>query len=133
MDLRSHSPYWLLKNGLMTNYPSLSSDHRTDIAIMGAGISGALVAWHLCRAGFDVTVVDKRHVGMGSTAASTALLQYEIDTPLYRLISIAGERQAIRSYQLCAENAAPRIASFQEIDASGSTLKIIVNNAVITA
>ncbi|WP_160290177.1 NAD(P)/FAD-dependent oxidoreductase [Flavihumibacter solisilvae] len=87
----------------MSNYPSLSSNHRTDIAIIGAGISGALVAWHLCRAGFDVTVVDKRHVGMGSTAASTALLQYEIDMPLHRLIPLVGEKSAARSYQLCAE------------------------------
>jgi ribulose 1,5-bisphosphate synthetase/thiazole synthase len=83
MDLRSHSPYWLLKNGLISNYPSIQKDHRTEIAVMGAGITGALMAWHLCQAGFEVIIVDKRHVGMGSTAASTALLQYEIDTPLH--------------------------------------------------
>ena len=68
---------------------------------MGAGISGALTAWHLCQAGFKTVVVDKRHVGMGSTAASTALLQYEIDTPLSELITKRGERDAVRSYLLC--------------------------------
>lgn len=68
---------------------------------MGAGISGALTAWYLCHAGFNVVVVDKRHVGMGSTAASTALLQYEIDTPLSELITIRGERDAVASYLLC--------------------------------
>jgi glycine/D-amino acid oxidase-like deaminating enzyme len=104
MDLRSHSPYWLLKNGLVRNYPSLQKDHRTDIAIMGAGITGALIAWHLCQAGFEVTIVDKRHAGMGSTAASTALLQYEIDTPLHALVTTIGLKNALRSYELCASS-----------------------------
>jgi glycine/D-amino acid oxidase-like deaminating enzyme len=40
---------------------------------------------------------------MGSTAASTALLQYEIDTPLIKLKELVGEKNAIRSYQLCLE------------------------------
>jgi glycine/D-amino acid oxidase-like deaminating enzyme len=50
-----------------------------------------------------VLVVDRRHVGMGSTAASTSLLQYEIDTPLRKLAEFIGEEKAARSYQLCIE------------------------------
>jgi glycine/D-amino acid oxidase-like deaminating enzyme len=101
MDLRSDFPFWLLDKGIIHTYPSLQQHIKTDVVIMGAGISGALAAWHLCHAGFKTVVVDKRHVGMGSTAASTALLQYEIDTPLTELIKIRGERDAIRSYLLC--------------------------------
>ncbi|HJU46442.1 MAG TPA: FAD-dependent oxidoreductase, partial [Chitinophagaceae bacterium] len=86
MDLRSDYPFWLLDQGIIRSYPSLADDIHADIIIMGAGISGALAAWYLCHAGFKVVIVDKRHVGMGSTAASTALLQYEIDTPLAELI-----------------------------------------------
>ena len=104
MDLRSDSPYWLLKSGVIKNYPSLSSDKTTDVVIMGGGITGALVAWHLCRKGFKVIVVDKRHVGMGSTAASTSLLQYEIDTPLTELADKVGEKNAVRSYKLCIKS-----------------------------
>ncbi|MCG7856759.1 FAD-binding oxidoreductase [Flavihumibacter sediminis] len=103
MDLRSHSAYWLMKNGLISSYPSLQQNEKTEIAVMGAGITGALVAWHLCRAGFKVAIIDKRHAGMGSTAASTALLQYEIDTPLYELIEKVGEKNAVRSYEYCSE------------------------------
>jgi glycine/D-amino acid oxidase-like deaminating enzyme len=101
MDLRSDYPFWLLDKGIIHSYPSLLEDARTDIVIMGAGISGALAAWHLCHAGFKTVVVDKRHVGMGSTAASTALLQYEIDVPLTELIAKRGERDAVQSYLLC--------------------------------
>ena len=64
MDLRSDYPFWLLDRGIIHSYPSLLQDLKTDIVIMGAGISGALTAWHLCHAGFKVVVVDKRHVGM---------------------------------------------------------------------
>lgn len=102
MDLRSPNPYWLLKNGLISNYPSIVQNEKADIVVMGAGITGALCAWHLAKAGFSVIVCDKRHVGMGSTAASTALLQYEIDTPLRELITKVGEADAVRSYELCA-------------------------------
>ncbi|MBO9202200.1 MULTISPECIES: NAD(P)/FAD-dependent oxidoreductase [Niastella] len=101
MDLRSEYPFWLLDKGIIHSYPSLQNDLRTDVVIMGAGISGALAAWCLVHAGFKTVVVDKRHVGMGSTAASTALLQYEIDTPLTELIGLRGERDAVRSYLLC--------------------------------
>ncbi|MBA3829857.1 MAG: FAD-binding oxidoreductase [Taibaiella sp.] len=38
---------------------------------------------------------------MGSTAASTALLQYEIDTPLCELAAMIGEKNAITCYKLC--------------------------------
>ncbi|THU32520.1 FAD-dependent oxidoreductase [Niastella caeni] len=101
MDLRSDFPFWLLDKGLIHSYPSLLKDISTDVVIMGAGISGALAAWHLCDAGFKTVIVDKRHVGMGSTAASTALLQYEIDTPLSELITKCGEYDAVSSYLLC--------------------------------
>jgi glycine/D-amino acid oxidase-like deaminating enzyme len=101
MDLRSDFPFWLLDRGIIHVYPSLLQDIKTDMVVMGAGISGALTAWYLCHAGFKTVVVDKRHVGMGSTAASTALLQYEIDTPLAELISKRGEPDAVKSYLLC--------------------------------
>jgi ribulose 1,5-bisphosphate synthetase/thiazole synthase len=83
MNLHTNYPYWLLNSGIIKSYPSLSSAASADVVVIGAGISGALSAWHLCNAGYNVIVLEKRHAGMGSTAASTALLQYEIDTPMY--------------------------------------------------
>src|SRR5687767_15462872 len=101
MDLRSHNPYSLLRKGIIKTYPSLKTDIRTDIAVIGAGITGSLVAYHLSRAGIQVTIFDRRHTGMGSTAASTGLLQYEIDMPLFKLKEKIGETNAVKSYLLC--------------------------------
>jgi len=100
MDLRTDYPFWLLEKGIIATYPSLAQDVHTEVLVIGAGISGALVAWRLCKAGVKTTVVDKRHVGMGSTAASTALLQYEVDVPLHTLARKVGQRNAAESYLL---------------------------------
>lgn len=100
MDLYTHYPYSLIKHGIITSYPSLKKNIKTDVAIIGAGISGALAAWELTQKGVECVVVDKRHTGMGSTAASTSLIQYEIDKPLYELIEMVGYRNAIESYRL---------------------------------
>jgi glycine/D-amino acid oxidase-like deaminating enzyme len=101
MNLHSNYPFWLTQNGLISSYPALEEDIKTDIVILGAGITGALAAYYLTNAGFEVTVVDKRHVGMGSTAASTALLQYEIDYSLTELAAKRGFDNALESYKTC--------------------------------
>ena len=101
MILRSGYPFWLIKDGLPYTYPKLNKDLETDVAIIGAGISGALMRYYLVKAGISCVTVDARTIGLGSTCASTSLLQYEIDVPLIKLINLVGKKDAERSYQLC--------------------------------
>lgn len=101
MDLKSGAAFWSVKNGLIRNHPALTADHATDVLIIGAGISGALVAHELSRNGHRVTVVDRRPVAYGSTSGSTALLQYEIDTHLVDLAKQFGEERAALAYRSC--------------------------------
>lgn len=102
MNLTSGFPFWLIKDGLPFNYPSLDTSIRTGITIIGGGISSALMSYYLVNAGIECTVVDKRAIGLGSTCASTALLQYEIDTALHELVNKRGYKDAVRSYTLCS-------------------------------
>ena len=90
IDLHDGHPYWLAKNGLLRSYPVLRERVECDVLIVGAGISGALIADALSHAGMRVCVIDKREAGWGSTAASTALLQYEIDVELQELAELVG-------------------------------------------
>jgi len=62
----------------------LVRDTRTDVLVVGMGVSGAMVAESLTAAGFRVILLDRRGPLLGSTPASTALVQYEIDVPLPR-------------------------------------------------
>ncbi|QDU94901.1 NAD(P)/FAD-dependent oxidoreductase [Lignipirellula cremea] len=100
MDLTSEHPFWLVKNGLLTSYPPLMQDESCDVAVIGAGITGAMLAERLSRIGMSVAVVDRRDVCQGSTSASTALLQYEIDLPLVEMAKKIGRAAAERAYRL---------------------------------
>jgi glycine/D-amino acid oxidase-like deaminating enzyme len=101
MDLRSGRPFWLLQGDEFAPYPQLDRDKSCEVAILGGGITGALVAYHLAEAGISTVLLDRRQPGRGSTMASTGLLQYELDTPLCELIKLVGKKNDFRSYQLC--------------------------------
>lgn len=99
MRLRTLESFWLLKNGLLYSYPSLQKNLSTEIVIIGGGITGALTSYALMRAGYTVTLLDKRDIGQGSTSATTSMLQYEIDVPLYQLATMIGEENATLCYR----------------------------------
>lgn len=103
MDLKSGYPYWAIKNGLMHAFPPLQADLRCDVAIIGGGITGALIADELAGHGHEVALIEQRDVGWGSSSASTALLQYEIDTHMVDLARRYGEKDAALAYVKCAE------------------------------
>jgi glycine/D-amino acid oxidase-like deaminating enzyme len=108
MDVKSGYPFWAIKNGLLHDYPRLERDLRVEVAVVGAGVTGALIADELARHDHEVAVLEQLDVGWGSTAASTALLQYEIDETLTRLARRFGEADAVLAYRACAE-AIPRL------------------------
>lgn len=103
MDLTSSHPLWAVLDGLPHAYPRLHEDARADVVVIGGGVTGALVAHALVAAGLDTIVVDKREIGWGSTAASTALLQYELDVPLVELRDMIGRDAADRTYLACRD------------------------------
>lgn len=103
MDLKSGYPFWAVRNGLMHAYPPLAQALRCDVLVVGGGITGALIADELARHGHEVAVVEQRDIGWGSSAASTALLQYEIDTHMTELAADYGEDAAVLAYGACAD------------------------------
>ena len=101
MDLTSPQAFWLLRNGLGEVAPPLPRDRRCDVAVIGAGITGALIADALSAAGLSVIALDRRYPAHGSTSASTALLQYELDTSLTELTEKLGRERAVAAYRAC--------------------------------
>jgi glycine/D-amino acid oxidase-like deaminating enzyme len=96
-DLRGGDAVWTKYALPKVQGTRLHRSVRADVVIVGAGISGALVAQSLAEAGLRPLIVDRRRAALlGSTAASTALLQFELDTPLTQLSASIGRRKAQR-------------------------------------
>ena len=104
MDLKSNEPFWLVKNGIISSYPSLKNDESCDVLIIGGGITGSLIAHQMLKDGHKTILIDKREIANGSTSATTSMLQYEIDVPLYELIEKIGEKGAVESYEACSKS-----------------------------
>ena len=98
-DLRTGRPIWTGRHAPSVWQLTLSNDCKTDVVVIGAGLTGAIVADALASSGVKVAVVDKRGPAKGSTLASTALVQYEIDTPLITLTRKIGKRNAVRAWR----------------------------------
>lgn len=98
-DLRTGQSIWSARRRPAISVQALTRDISCDVAVVGAGVSGALIAEALSEAGLKVVIVDRRGPAEGSTAASTAMLQYEIDTPLSLMAGRIGRDKAERIWR----------------------------------
>src|SRR2546423_3279072 len=78
-DLRTGVPVWASGGHSPFAGAPLLSPAQADVVIVGSGITGALMALAASQKGLSTVVIDRRPPAQGSTAASTALLQFEID------------------------------------------------------
>jgi glycine/D-amino acid oxidase-like deaminating enzyme len=118
-DLRSGRTIWQGRCAPSVAHESLVRDIKTDVLVVGAGITGATIADALTSAGLQVAVADKRGPAKGATVASTALVQYEIDTPLITLTRKIGKEKAVRAWRrsrLAVEALAVRFAELELTD-----------------
>ena len=81
-NLHTGRPVWQAGPAPRIPVEPLDRDLDTEVLVIGAGITGALAAEALARAGLAVAIIERRAPLAGATAATTALLQYELDQPL---------------------------------------------------
>lgn len=91
-------------------YPALEGDHATDIAIVGAGITGISAAHLLRRAGYRVTVLEARRVGRQVTGLSSAKVTSQHNL-VYARLSRSFGADAARTYAEVNEAALRHIAA----------------------
>jgi glycine/D-amino acid oxidase-like deaminating enzyme len=97
-DLRGGRTPWFAQRG-QRSPPGLAENMKCDALIIGAGIAGSLIAQALSRQGLDVVIIDRELPSRGSTAASTAMLLWEIDVPLTQLTEMIGLERASQAWQ----------------------------------
>jgi glycine/D-amino acid oxidase-like deaminating enzyme len=100
VDLHTGKPLWLDHPTAPLRRRRLRRDLACDVAIVGAGITGALVAHQLLAAGLHVVMLDQREPACGSTVASTGLLLYQPDSSIAEITRRHGRHVARRVYQL---------------------------------
>jgi glycine/D-amino acid oxidase-like deaminating enzyme len=95
--LRLGKSIWLDRyRGRLPAFPALTGKHETDVAIVGGGVTGCACAYVLADLGLRVVLLDARHIGRGSTSASTALLMQEADVDFADLSDRYGSAVARR-------------------------------------
>ncbi len=112
LDLRTGAPVWTSYRAPRVPTAKLVRDVKCDVLVIGLGISGAMIAEALSALGLSVIGVDRRGPILGSTPATTALVQFEIDKPLIHLtkkIGRADAKQAWRRSRLAVTNLRGRI------------------------
>lgn len=102
------------------NFPSLQGDIDADVAIVGGGITGAVAAYLLTRAGRRVVLIDGRSPGEGETGHTTAHLTEQVDARFAAVAKQHGKEAArlvARAGRVAIEQIAA-IAAAEGIDCS---------------
>lgn len=112
LDLKTGVPVWEAYSAPRIAAQKLTRDVTCDVLVVGLGISGAMLVEALTAQGLAVIGVDRRGIMRGSTPATTALVQFEIDQPitaLSRKIGKTDAEQAWRRSRLAVTNLRGRI------------------------
>jgi glycine/D-amino acid oxidase-like deaminating enzyme/nitrite reductase/ring-hydroxylating ferredoxin subunit len=104
-------PAWAADTPDLDLLEPLDASTRTDVCVVGAGIAGLSTAYHLCRAGVSVVVVERAGIGAGETARTTAHLTAVLDYRYRELQQVQGRKAA----RLVAESHLAAIASIEQI------------------
>ena len=115
IDLRTGHPIWTDYRAPRVPVRSLRKDLKTDVLIVAMGISGAMMAEALTADGHAVVAIDRRGPMLGSTAATTALVQFEIDEPLGALAHQIGAEAAGSAWPRpprCSQPARPHFGAW---------------------
>jgi glycine/D-amino acid oxidase-like deaminating enzyme len=115
--LRHGQPVWLKRTHrpTFTRYPALRGHHEADVAIVGGGLTGAMIAATFAEANINVIVVEAERAGLGSTVASTALLLQEPDYDLTTLGRKYGPARARRIWNISHETTRQFIATIHRL------------------
>ena len=121
MQFANGNIYWREKTKIKNTYPYLTHNTSCDVLIIGGGITGAITAYFLAKEGFEVVVAERNIFGFGTTLATTALLEYQLDLNMYKLEKLLGENTAKKIYKLCFD----AIGKIEEISKEYADLKIM--------
>lgn len=87
-------------NPVPKQYPYLTQDIETDVAIVGGGVTGAILGYYFSKNNINAVILEKDRIAHCSTSITTSLLQYELDSNEAKLHSVTSTENTIRAYHL---------------------------------
>jgi len=103
MNLHTGTLLWPHTSPSSPAYPQLQADIECDVAIIGGGCAGALMAHCLMKRQIPTVLLEKKTIGSGSSSANTGLLQYANDKYLTACMNTFGAEDGLRVYELCRQ------------------------------
>lgn len=95
--------YWIASTP-PTSYPSLQDNIKTDILVVGGGITGITTAYLLQKEGFDVAIIDSGRIALSTSGNTTAKITSLHDLKYAGLIRKLG-REGAEKYGVANESA----------------------------
>ncbi|WP_340026249.1 FAD-dependent oxidoreductase [Paenibacillus sp. FSL K6-1096] len=99
----------------LPSFPKLAENHVTDVAIVGAGITGITTAYLLSKAGYKVTLLEAGGILNGTTGFTSAKISAQHGMIYDDLLKHFGEEQARMYYQSNHEAMEWMIATAEEL------------------
>lgn len=84
---------WSNKSDL-SNFPTLKSDIKTDVLIIGGGIAGILTAYFLQQQGVNYVLVEKNKICGGTTSNTTAKITFQHGLIYHKILKSMGTEKA---------------------------------------
>ncbi|NIK78635.1 glycine/D-amino acid oxidase-like deaminating enzyme [Paenibacillus castaneae] len=102
-ELHTGNLFWPSTLSSTKQYEPLKQNKKTQVAIIGGGMSGTICGSAFVRSGLSAMVLERGEVAGGSTSANTGLLQFSNDIMLCDLIDQIGEHDAQLFYRSCRD------------------------------
>lgn len=106
---------WMPCEPPLASSAPLSGDVEVDVAVVGGGITGVLVAHRLKRAGFEVAIIESHCVGGSNTGLSTGNLYASVSSSMDAVLKRWGEdvlSQVVRMRQQAVESIGQWVAQY---------------------
>ncbi len=98
--MKYETPIWLQKGRALRQYPWQDGDVRTEVCVIGGGVTGALCALLMTQQGRAVTLLSRSPIGRGATSRQLPVSLCDSGINLRTLVRRCGRETAMKTMQL---------------------------------
>ena len=130
-DYMKNKSIWINKKVNNERLPKLDRDIECDVLIIGGGIAGLSIAYHMMNSDKNVVLIEKDKCGMGATSKNTGKLTWMQDLIYSRLTNNYNSEVAKVYYdsQIQAIGLVKKIIKDNKIDIKGKNINESINNS----